>query len=190
MRAAASASGSPRTACCHRGELQCHASRGPHGIKRAANRLLITARNRSRRCARRRSALHSLNSPVQPCHQFHACRAPYAARAHASPITAAKPGDMARRPRAVLRAALCAAAAAAAAGRKRGHDAFWIMDPSDQLCLTTHGTLGPCDGDAMWVYVPRKGKDKWSLASVLEPCLLYTSPSPRDGLLSRMPSSA
>ena len=25
---------------------------------------------------------------------------------------------------------------------------------------------------------------------VLNPCLLYTSPSPRDGLLSRMPSSA
>ena len=25
---------------------------------------------------------------------------------------------------------------------------------------------------------------------MLEPCLLYTSPSPRDGLLSRMPSSA
>ena len=24
----------------------------------------------------------------------------------------------------------------------------------------------------------------------LKPCLLYTSPSPRDGLLSRMPSSA
>ena len=24
----------------------------------------------------------------------------------------------------------------------------------------------------------------------IEPCLLYTSPSPRDGLLSRMPSSA
>ena len=27
-------------------------------------------------------------------------------------------------------------------------------------------------------------------AAVLETCLLYTSPSPRDGLLSRMPSSA
>ena len=27
-------------------------------------------------------------------------------------------------------------------------------------------------------------------ASKLEVCLLYTSPSPRDGLLSRMPSSA
>ena len=25
---------------------------------------------------------------------------------------------------------------------------------------------------------------------VMSPCLLYTSPSPRDGLLSRMPSSA
>ena len=25
---------------------------------------------------------------------------------------------------------------------------------------------------------------------ILHPCLLYTSPSPRDGLLSRMPSSA
>ena len=27
-------------------------------------------------------------------------------------------------------------------------------------------------------------------SNVNEPCLLYTSPSPRDGLLSRMPSSA
>ena len=26
--------------------------------------------------------------------------------------------------------------------------------------------------------------------SMVETCLLYTSPSPRDGLLSRMPSSA
>ena len=31
----------------------------------------------------------------------------------------------------------------------------------------------------------------WQLADVpLDGCLLYTSPSPRDGLLSRMPSSA
>ena len=28
------------------------------------------------------------------------------------------------------------------------------------------------------------------LADMIGPCLLYTSPSPRDGLLSRMPSSA
>jgi hypothetical protein len=90
------------------------------------------------------------------------------------------------RPPLLARLALCYAAAAGAAGRKRGHDAFWIMDPSDQLCLTTHGTLGPCDGDAMWVYVPRKGKDKWSLASVLEPvtrqmCLTRVKASARGG---------
>ena len=34
---------------------------------------------------------------------------------------------------------------------------------------------------------PREGTDLYALA---EHCLLYTSPSPRDGLLSRMPSSA
>ena len=31
---------------------------------------------------------------------------------------------------------------------------------------------------------------KRQLAMVFQSCLLYTSPSPRDGLLSRMPSSA
>ena len=42
----------------------------------------------------------------------------------------------------------------------------------------------------------RNGQTKLSLsevaaqAGVSRPCLLYTSPSPRDGLLSRMPSSA
>ena len=36
-----------------------------------------------------------------------------------------------------------------------------------------------------------KQDGEWTyLATKLEPCLLYTSPSPRDGLLSRMPSSA
>ena len=29
-----------------------------------------------------------------------------------------------------------------------------------------------------------------SIATLIDICLLYTSPSPRDGLLSRMPSSA
>ena len=33
----------------------------------------------------------------------------------------------------------------------------------------------------------QKGRDSYNKAN---PCLLYTSPSPRDGLLSRMPSSA
>ena len=42
-------------------------------------------------------------------------------------------------------------------------------------------------------WVPAKlGKTKVykELVEVVIPCLLYTSPSPRDGLLSRMPSSA
>ena len=40
--------------------------------------------------------------------------------------------------------------------------------------------------DGYWIsefYIPRYIKLRY-------PCLLYTSPSPRDGLLSRMPSSA
>ena len=32
--------------------------------------------------------------------------------------------------------------------------------------------------------------DKYSVNELIADCLLYTSPSPRDGLLSRMPSSA
>ena len=37
-------------------------------------------------------------------------------------------------------------------------------------------------GFAIWIR-----RAKWDLSNI---CLLYTSPSPRDGLLSRMPSSA
>ena len=39
---------------------------------------------------------------------------------------------------------------------------------------------------------PEKTKAQLELASLMlsKDCLLYTSPSPRDGLLSRMPSSA
>ena len=44
-----------------------------------------------------------------------------------------------------------------------------------QKCLNPHADLFLQDGD------PRQG---------CQVCLLYTSPSPRDGLLSRMPSSA
>ena len=35
-----------------------------------------------------------------------------------------------------------------------------------------------------------KVKEKETLSDDTKTCLLYTSPSPRDGLLSRMPSSA
>jgi len=87
--------------------------------------------------------------------------------------------------------ALAAFAVVGAHGKNaKALDAFWIMDPSDQLCLTSHGTLGPCDGDAMWVYVPRSGKDRWSLASVLAPvastmCLMRQKNKVRGGPCGR-----
>ena len=43
----------------------------------------------------------------------------------------------------------------------------------------------------MWFFMSRsQKKQQQERQSLLDSCLLYTSPSPRDGLLSRMPSSA
>ena len=42
------------------------------------------------------------------------------------------------------------------------------------------------NANASMIYVPAK----FAANAIIEACLLYTSPSPRDGLLSRMPSSA
>ena len=39
-------------------------------------------------------------------------------------------------------------------------------------------------------WLTAKSSNTFKLPVVMHPCLLYTSPSPRDGLLSRMPSSA
>ena len=50
----------------------------------------------------------------------------------------------------------------------------------------------PDDYSQHYTYIP-VGKIKVKIPSQEQPntpCLLYTSPSPRDGLLSRMPSSA
>ena len=66
--------------------------------------------------------------------------------------------------------------------------------PEGQLEAST--ALGMSWGMAMWrtvlpqamrVIIPPTGNE---VISMLKTCLLYTSPSPRDGLLSRMPSSA
>ena len=45
-------------------------------------------------------------------------------------------------------------------------------------------------GESNWTLVVNKVADQWGAFRYDEACLLYTSPSPRDGLLSRMPSSA
>ena len=83
-------------------------------------------------------------------------------------------------------------------------------EPDDGTLNPTHGLVtyygeegrlfvvfdGEEEFDGWWV----DGNDEWQWADEAEvgpapralpvPCLLYTSPSPRDGLLSRMPSSA
>ena len=46
------------------------------------------------------------------------------------------------------------------------------------------------DVDLGYVDVSEGGKTAKELLQETKTCLLYTSPSPRDGLLSRMPSSA
>ena len=57
---------------------------------------------------------------------------------------------------------------------------FWHLFPGMNLVGSEFllGSVEP-DGDLLDLY------DTWCMY-----CLLYTSPSPRDGLLSRMPSSA
>ena len=50
-----------------------------------------------------------------------------------------------------------------------------------------------CDIKEMYLQIEVKEQDRSHFRLLwrdLDPCLLYTSPSPRDGLLSRMPSSA
>ena len=69
-------------------------------------------------------------------------------------------------------------------------DALLVFEP-DQL-LSTHGSYRAA---ALWLHGLRhtfKRPVDGEAAAHVEPkfCLLYTSPSPRDGLLSRMPSSA
>ena len=55
---------------------------------------------------------------------------------------------------------------------------FWgCFGPRASKCVTTHHDAFPRGGSLYPLAAPR-------------PCLLYTSPSPRDATLSRMPSSA
>ena len=49
---------------------------------------------------------------------------------------------------------------------------------------TGHKTIKKMQGNCKFVFISKAGARESNV------CLLYTSPSPRDGLLSRMPSSA
>ena len=60
----------------------------------------------------------------------------------------------------------------------------WTANPVAELATA----LGL--GHRLHAYEPRRIVDAVAGVDVASACLLYTSPSPRDGLLSRMPSSA
>ena len=63
-----------------------------------------------------------------------------------------------------------------------------------RTCAATGATLHliePLGFSLSDKYLKRAGLDYWNLMTYhTYPCLLYTSPSPRDGATSRMPSSA
>ena len=56
-------------------------------------------------------------------------------------------------------------------------------NPLSIVQLNTQSMVSSFDKFALFI-------DKYSFDTIAVTCLLYTSPSPRDGLLSRMPSSA
>ena len=64
----------------------------------------------------------------------------------------------------------------------------------EAVCVHTDKIYDSCrDKDCLEnvrVYLTSCGQDIVDRAINVKCCLLYTSPSPRDGLLSRMPSSA
>ena len=54
--------------------------------------------------------------------------------------------------------------------------------PKGNKGITLNGNQYPASIYTLWTEAERN--------AIAQTCLLYTSPSPRDGLLSRMPSSA
>ncbi|KAJ8606104.1 hypothetical protein CTAYLR_010561 [Chrysophaeum taylorii] len=79
----------------------------------------------------------------------------------------------------LLLLAVLAEAASGHDGLIRDAEAYWIIDPSDQTCLTELGTFGACDDDALFMYLQRegswlaklfgRGSTRRSLTMVLEP---------------------
>ena len=69
---------------------------------------------------------------------------------------------------------------------------FEIVDSAPQNAVIKVIGVGGGGGNAVQHMVSNdvKGVDFIAVNTDAQACLLYTSPSPRDGLLSRMPSSA
>ena len=71
---------------------------------------------------------------------------------------------------------------------------IWVYGDYDADGMTSTAILYRCLkklGADVGYFVPNRLDDGYGVSNEsLKNCLLYTSPSPRDGLLSRMPSSA
>ena len=66
-----------------------------------------------------------------------------------------------------------------------------ISSPDVQVITRDGENLGVLNTNEAISMAKNQGLDLIEIApNATPPCLLYTSPSPRDGLLSRMPSSA
>ena len=67
----------------------------------------------------------------------------------------------------------------------------WGVTPMAAAAPAAAGGAAPAeDKDDFTIMLVAAGDKKINVIKEVRACLLYTSPSPRDGLLSRMPSSA
>ena len=67
----------------------------------------------------------------------------------------------------------------------------YVPEPDDPAIFWFNSERDDIIREVVRRIAERYGKDRATLEYTLnDVCLLYTSPSPRDGLLSRMPSSA
>ena len=74
-----------------------------------------------------------------------------------------------------------------------GNTIFKKGDPADGLYIVGKGSVGiyfPTNHTMEKPDIVLKANDILGEMGVIDTCLLYTSPSPRDATLSRMPSSA
>ena len=69
------------------------------------------------------------------------------------------------------------------------HFQFKVMPSIKNFCLLKQGDVHYIGGTDI-LPAPLGASEEQNAIEALGTCLLYTSPSPRDGLLSRMPSSA
>ena len=70
--------------------------------------------------------------------------------------------------------------------------AEYVNSSNIQVLVVQHefGLYGGNYGEHIKLFLDNVKKPIITTLHTVQPCLLYTSPSPRDGLLSRMPSSA